>query len=161
MIQKKVAIIGATGVGKTSLIRQYVEGIFSEKYLTSIGVKIDKKLIELESKKVQFMIWDIEGIDQFSSFNTKYLRGTSGVIIVADVTRSSSFNEASTILLDVKKQLDIPCILACNKTDLTELPTDDTLKETTEKFNFVYETSAKTGKNVEAMFYQLATAVCE
>ncbi|MGJ8679827.1 Rab family GTPase, partial [Paraglaciecola sp.] len=63
MIQKKICILGASGVGKTSLIKQYVEGIFSEKYLTSIGVKIDKKIVELDSSSVQLMIWDIEGID--------------------------------------------------------------------------------------------------
>ena len=84
MIQKKICMLGASGVGKTSLVKQYVEGIFSEKYLTSIGVKIDKKQIETAKHIVQLMIWDIEGIDRYCGFQAKYLRGASAFIIVTD-----------------------------------------------------------------------------
>ena len=88
MIQKKICVLGASGVGKTSLIKQYVEGIFSEKYLTSIGVKIDKKQVQCESHTVQFMLWDIEGIDRYCGFQPKYLRGASAIIIVAGIDLS-------------------------------------------------------------------------
>ena len=63
MIQKKVCILGPTGVGKTSLIKQFVEGIFSEKYKTTIGVKIDKKQVNKDGRGVQLLLWDLEGID--------------------------------------------------------------------------------------------------
>ncbi|MEP2652993.1 MAG: Rab family GTPase, partial [Paraglaciecola sp.] len=90
MMQKKICLLGSSGVGKTSLIKQYVEGIFSEKYLTSIGVKIDKKQVETESGQVKLMIWDIEGIDRYCGFQPKYLRGAAAYIIVSDQTRSQS-----------------------------------------------------------------------
>ena len=93
MIQKKICMLGPTGVGKTSLVKQYVEGIFSEKYLTSIGVKIDKKQVERNGSTVQLMLWDMEGIDRYCGFNPRYLRGASSFFIIVDQTRYQSLVE--------------------------------------------------------------------
>lgn len=163
MIQKKICILGASGVGKTSLIKQYVEGIFSEKYLTSIGVKIDKKIVESQLGSVQLMIWDIEGIDRYCGFQPKYLRGASAFIIVTDKTRSQSLVEGADIFRMVKDVSDIPGILALNKSDLetTWHWSDAEVEEIKHGFVTSFDTSAKTGQSVEDMFSYLAKILTE
>ena len=66
MIQKKICLLGASSVGKTSLVKQFVEGIFSEKYLTTIGVKIDKKTLSIANEQVNLLLWDMEGNDRYN-----------------------------------------------------------------------------------------------
>ena len=163
MIQKKICLLGATGVGKTSLVKQYVEGIFSEKYLTSIGVKIDKKQIETDKQSVQFMIWDIEGIDRYCGFQAKYLRGAAAFIIVTDHTRAQSLVEGLEIFEMVKDVADVPCILAINKTDLPASWhwSESELEEIKHSFSHFFNTSAKTGDGVETMFSYLAQVLTE
>lgn len=161
MLQKKICILGPTGAGKTSLIKQYVEGIFSEKYHTSIGVKIDKKMVHSSFTPVQLMIWDLEGIDKYCGFNPRYLRGASAVILVADYTRFGSIAEVMEIFAVCKKTQDIPAILAINKTDLAPSMNwdDNILQKHCQAFDDVFLTSAKTGKDVERMFEALANMV--
>ena len=163
MIQKKICLLGATGVGKTSLVKKYVEGIFSEKYLTSIGVKIDKKEIELASNKIQFMLWDIEGIDRYCGFQAKYLRGASAYILVTDQTRSQSLIEGYEIQQMVKEVADIPGILAINKSDLEASWhwSDEEIEQIKSSFALSFNTSAKTGEGVESMFTELAKLLLE
>lgn len=163
MMQKKICLLGASGVGKTSLIKQYVEGIFSEKYLTSIGVKIDKKQVETKSGQVKLMIWDIEGIDRYCGFQPKYLRGASAYIIVSDQTRSQSLLEGVEIQKMIKEVTDIPGLLAINKSDLPETWhwSEKELEEIQSGYEKTFHTSAKTGENVEAMFTHLAQLIAE
>ena len=163
MIQKKVCLLGASGVGKTSLVKQFVEGMFSERYLTSIGVKVDKKVVALEALQVQLMLWDIEGIDRYCGFQPKYLRGASAYIIVTDKTRSQSLIEGMDIHQQARLVTDVPAVLAINKCDLDETWhwTDDELAEYGSQFNSVFYTSAKTGENVDAMFAFLAAHLTE
>lgn len=163
MIQKKICLLGATGVGKTSLVKQYVEGVFSEKYLTSIGVKIDKKQIVTDKQSVQFMIWDIEGIDRYCGFQAKYLRGAAAFIIVTDQTRSQSLVEGLEILKMVKDVADVPGVLAINKTDLPASWhwSDSELGDIKQGFSHFFNTSAKTGDGVETMFSYLAQVLTE
>jgi small GTP-binding protein len=163
MIQKKICLLGATGVGKTSLVKKYVEGIFSEKYLTSIGVKIDKKQIELATNSIQLMLWDIEGIDRYCGFQPKYLRGASAFILVADQTRSQSLIEGYEIQQMVKEVADIPGILAINKSDLEASWhwSDNEIEQIKSSFALSFNTSAKTGEGVESMFTELAKLLLE
>lgn len=158
MIQKKVCLLGASGVGKTSLVRRYVEGIFSDKYLTSIGVKIDKKRVELNGTQAQLMLWDIEGVDRYSGFNAKYLRGASAIIIVVDQTRTQSLHDGIEICRMAKGVAELPVALVVNKMDLPSGGAwQETLKETSAQwFDYQFDTSAKTGDGVEAMFLGVA-----
>jgi small GTP-binding protein len=158
MIQKKVCLLGATGVGKTSLVKQFVEGIFSERYLTTIGVKVDKKLVTTASQQVQLMLWDIEGVDRYCGFQAKYLRGASAYLVVIDHTRSQSLVEGMEIHRMAREVSDAPAILVVNKTDLEEgwHWNQDEILELQKQFLSCFRTSAKTGDQVEPLFSFLA-----
>ena len=158
MIQKKICLLGASGVGKTSLVKQYVEGIFSEKYLTTIGAKVDKKIVELVEKHVQLMIWDLEGIDRYCGFQTKYLRGAAAYAIITDQTRSQSLVEGMEIHTMAREVTDAPAILVINKADL-DVAWHWSEKEVNgyrQEFSACFTTSAKTGAEVENMFKCIA-----
>lgn len=158
MIQKKICLLGASSVGKTSLVKKFVEGIFNEKYLTSIGVKVDKKVVSVKKQEVQLMLWDIEGYDRYNVFQDKYLRGAAGYIIVVDQTRKNSLLEGMDIHSLVRKISNVPAILAINKSDLQAnwLLEDDQINQYLELFDFQFNTSAKTGNNVEEVFQAIA-----
>lgn len=162
MISHKLCLIGASAVGKTSLIRQFVDGIFSDKYLTSIGVKIDKKEVDANDAKVRFMVWDIEGTDKFSGFNPRYLNGASAYIIVLDQARSSSVYDA--LALYEKAKLVSPALpfLAINKSDLpTQISATQMDLLSSIGFEQIIQTSAKTGENVEQLFTNIALSLAK
>lgn len=158
MIQKKICLLGASSVGKTSLVKQFVEGIFNEKYLTTIGVKVDKKRVEVNGKSVQLMLWDIEGNDQYNVFQERYLRGAAGYIIVVDHTRSSSLLEGIDIHTLARQVTSAPAILVINKSDLPKQWhwQDKELEQYKDIFDHQFSTSAKTGEQVENMFQTMA-----
>jgi small GTP-binding protein len=148
MIQKKICMVGAYGVGKTSLVRRYVESIFDERYHTTVGVKIDKRDVTAGTETVRLMLWDLSGEDDFTRLRPSHLRGAAGYILVADGCRRSSV-EAAVLG-------PVPFVFALNKADLAEqwegaVSCDPCLSGWT-----VFETSAKTGQNVEPMFLNLA-----
>ena len=119
MIQKKICMIGASGVGKTSLIAKFVHSMFSDKYLTTVGVKIDKKTVSVDGAEVMLMIWDLEGDDEYQRLQTSYLRGTSGYLLVADGTRQITLDQAIEIQGRVAEAVGpVPFLLALNKADL-------------------------------------------
>ena len=159
MIQKKVCILGPTGVGKTSLVKQFVEGIFSEKYQTTIGVKIDKKQVNQQGRGIQLLLWDLEGIDRYCGFNPRYLRGASACIIVVDQTRSQSLLEGMEILEMAREHSpETPAFFVVNKTDLPSSWhwSESELASYAEKFTSLTKTSAKTGENVDELFETIA-----
>ncbi|XQW84285.1 Rab family GTPase [Thalassotalea piscium] len=158
MIQKKICLLGASSVGKTSLVKQYIQGVFDEKYLTTIGVKVDKKTVELDDQSVQLMIWDIEGNDRYNVFQKRYLRGVAGYIIVVDHTRSSSLLEGIDIHTLARQVTSAPAILVINKCDLNKEWhwQDEELRQYRDIFSHQFSTSAKTGEQVEDMFKAIA-----
>ncbi len=161
MIQKKICILGAAGVGKTSLTAQFVYSKFSEKYLSTMGVKIDRKQVEVGNTSVNLMIWDIHGEEKYKKITTSYLRGASGIITVIDGTRPDTVPTALEILERVEQDLGIiPNVFLINKADLTDawcIP-NDTIEELAQHHQStpVYKTSAKTGEHVEESFLKLA-----
>ena len=97
MIQKKICMLGGFSVGKTSLVARFVHSIFSEKYLTTVGVKIDKKVVKVRDEDVNLMLWDIYGEDEFQKIRMSYLKGSSGYLLVVDVTRKSTLDMACKV----------------------------------------------------------------
>jgi small GTP-binding protein len=119
MIQKKICMLGTSAVGKTSLVSKYVYSIFSEKYQTTLGVKIDNMIVSLENSEVKLMIWDLAGVDEFQSLRGTYLRGSGGYLLVADGTRNGTLDSAVEIQSTVVEAIgSVPFVLAMNKVDL-------------------------------------------
>lgn len=156
----KICMLGAFAVGKTSLVQRYVNSIFSEKYQTTLGVKIDKKLLEIRDQEIDLIIWDLAGEDEFLKVRSSYLRGSAGALLVVDGTRS----ETLEIALELKGKIfqevgEIPFILLINKSDLKDDWNIDL--ERLEEFKtdgwIIIETSAKADENVESAFQLLAT----
>lgn len=161
MLQKKICMLGATGVGKSSLVRRFVQSVYTDKYHTTIGVKIDKKTVEANGQTVNLMIWDVQGEDDGHKIRPAYLRGASGYLLIVDATRSETLQTAMAIQSNLDKDFpDIPFISIINKTDLTDeiklTPKDLTFKTWT-----ILQTSAKTGDNVENAFKMLSQKILE
>ncbi len=155
---KKICLLGASGVGKTSLVSRFVHQIFSEKYLTTIGVKVDKKQIEIDGAPVKLMIWDLAGEDEFEELQMKYTRGAQGCLIVVDGTRPQTFDTALSVHQRfVEQNGQLPCIFLFNKHDLTEewVVTEEDIAEVTGRGIPSFETSAKEGANVDEAFGEL------
>ena len=162
MIQKKVCMLGSFSVGKTSLVRRFVESIFSDTYLTTVGVKIDKKLLQVDGQDLTLMLWDIYGEDEFQKLRMSYLRGASGFLLVADGTRRATLDKALAIKEEAGKALGtVHSVIVLNKCDLSENWEIDPEKE--KEFAgrgwSVVRASAKTGEGVEEVFAALARAM--
>ena len=157
-------MVGAFATGKTSLVARFVQGIYSDKYQTTIGVKIDKKLVEAGGETVNMLLWDIHGEDEFQNVRMSYLRGSAAYLLVVDGTRRSSLETALNLKAKVAENIgDIPCIMAINKHDLVdewEIEEAD-IAELQEKGIEVVRTSAKTDKAVEDCFLRLAMMMIE
>jgi hypothetical protein len=112
-------MLGAFAVGKTSLVQRFVHSIFSEKYTTTLGVKIDKKSVEFEGQQVELILWDLAGEDEFLKVRTSYLRGSSGYLLVADGTRAETLDIAEQLSERVRGEIgELPFLLLINKCDL-------------------------------------------
>jgi small GTP-binding protein len=159
LIQKKICMVGAFAVGKTSLVRRFVKSIFDERYLTTVGVKIDKKILRIRDTDVMIMLWDLEGQDSFHNVRTSYMRGASGYFVVADGTDRNTLDIAADLQRTVEQTIGkVPFLLVLNKADLTESweVVDDDLQALSNAGVDVRLTSAKTGEGVEQAFQALA-----
>ncbi|HQQ13187.1 MAG TPA: Rab family GTPase [Bacteroidales bacterium] len=160
MIKKKIAMLGAFAVGKTSLVQQYVHSIFSDKYQTTIGVKIDQKQITVSDQDITLMLWDLYGDDDFMKMKPTYLIGASGYILVADGTRSETIDVAMQLQeMAAATTNNAPFLLIINKSDLSETweIAPETILRLQQKGWIVLLTSAKKNLMVEEAFQKLAS----
>ena len=156
-------MLGAYAVGKTSLVQQYVYSIFSGKYQTTIGVKVDKKRLQIDDQTVDLILWDLAGEEESINVRSSYLRGSAGAVLVADGTRGETLN----VVFDLQRKLfaevgEVPVVLLVNKSDLTEHWDIDRNRLSELKNNGwrVFETSAKNGSNVNRAYQALALELC-
>jgi small GTP-binding protein len=164
MIKKKVCMLGAFAAGKTSLVERFVKSIFSEKYLTTVGVKIDKKLMCFDNQEIELLLWDIHGEDEFQEVRTSYLRGAAGCLLVVDGTRAATLNTANCLRERVEETVGrIPSILLFNKVDLVDAwEIESSVFEDLSRKNWpFFKTSAKTGEAVEEAFQTLTKRMLE
>ncbi|MEA2048843.1 MAG: Rab family GTPase [Campylobacterota bacterium] len=153
MIRKKVLLLGDFSVGKTSLIQRYIDDTFDDKYLTTIGVKISKKLLILDEVEYELLIWDIEGATSIKKIPPTYFKGASGAIFVCDVSRLETIenlNEHINTFLMINNNARY--VIAYNKEDLLTVAQ----KEVLNLAGNTFLTSAKEGSNVEKLFMTLA-----
>jgi small GTP-binding protein len=151
----KIVILGHFGVGKTSLIRQYVDASFSEEYLETVGVNIKKKDVTINDNAITLAIWDIEEHSEMASARASYLLGASSFIYVFDVSRPETYANLGRQMKYLKEHFPgIPIQVFGNKCDKLEDKVSKAFFETP-PFNRYMFTSAKTGENVEEGFMQL------
>lgn len=156
MLKKKICIVGSFGVGKTSLVRRFVDSIFDESYLATVGVKIDRKDVRIGSTAVTLVLWDLAGEDDLAQLNVSHLRGSSGYILVADGCRATTLAKAIDIQGRIAQLLGpLPFVIVVNKADLRDQwEVKGAIVE--ERGWTTFETSAKAGSGVEEMFQHLA-----
>jgi small GTP-binding protein len=157
-VAKKICLIGRFAVGKTSLVKRFIDDQFGEKYKTTVGVSISTKDIVIsDDEEISMVIWDIAGFEQDGHYQ-HYLRGVHGVIWVIDGTEPESFEILDIITQSIPEIKSIPSVCFVNKSDLKDdwLITENELEQLKE-FNYsVLLSSAKTGANVEKGFIDLA-----
>lgn len=162
-IRKKICMLGAFGVGKTSLVRQFVFNKYEDKYLSTIGVLISQKQLPPFRKsdsgrieQLEFIIWDLANIEKYNKMTKNYFRGAAGAIAVCDLTRAHTFEEIDQLLnkfLEINPKSRI--VLAGNKIDLVDqqLIEMERFLHLSDSYQTTYTlTSAKTGENVEQLF---------
>lgn len=148
-------MIGAFAVGKTSLVQRFVNSIFSEKYQTTIGVKIDQKNMVVDGKELTLLLWDIHGEDDFMKVKPTYLIGSSGYLLVIDGTRKDTLATAVRLQeMASSMTKGAPFVTLINKSDLaTEWEiTDEDLEDLRNKGWDILLTSAKEDFKVEEAF---------
>ena len=156
---RKICMIGDFAVGKTSLVARFVHSTFGERYLSTVGVKIDTKLVILPSgDALKMVLWDIAGKSEFARIDTSYLRDASGYLLVADGTRPETLDSAAELQAAADAQLGrVPFVVLLNKADLGErwALSDDRLAALTSRGWRHSRTSALSGAGVEEAFHRL------
>jgi len=159
VIQKKICMVGVFATGKTSLVQRFIYSKFSEKYHSTVGVKIDRKEIEVAGTQVNLLLWDLAGQDKFHNVQGSYLRGSSGIFFVVDGTRRETLTELAGLRALVRESVgEVPAVIAINKADLEEqwqLGQGD-FDSLFGEGRHVLKTSAKSGVGVEEAFLWLA-----
>jgi len=163
-LSKKVCLLGDFAVGKTSLVRRFVYDLFEDKYLSTIGVKVSRKVVAVPSDgaaiDLTIMLWDLADSKEFDSIRASYLRGTAGAVAVCDLTRPSTVDGLHKYSRDLRAvNPGAHLILAANKTDLTDQQAVTRAQIEAAALDIrapFYLTSARTGENVDEIFRHMA-----
>ena len=158
MIKHKVSMLGAFAAGKTSLVQRFVTGIFSDRYQTTIGVRIDKREVHVDGHDVLLMLWDLQGEDDVHTVPLNHVRGSSAFLLVADGTREHTLDTALRLRDEVCQLLgDVPCLLLLNKDDVAAdwQIRDERIAALHASGLAIVRTSAKTGALVANAFADL------
>ena len=162
----KYIIIGDAAVGKSNLLLRYAHGQFKDEYQLTIGVEFGAKNISINDKIYRIQIWDTAGQENFRSITRAYYKNSVCALVVYDITNRDSFNNISNWIEDCKNQSPktIFMVLVGNKSDLSDkrVISIDEGRELAEKYNMIFfETSAKTGDNVDLIFFKSAEEIAK
>ncbi|MHA2281491.1 MAG: Rab family GTPase [Promethearchaeota archaeon] len=166
-INYKVIVCGDPSVGKTSTILRITDNAFIRTYIPTLGVSISEKQIKITDENVNLIFWDIAGQSKFEVMRRHFYQGAEGIIVIFDLTNRKSFESVSEWYRDIKKHLEIyqktiVGFILGNKEDLVnerKVPAEEA-KKVAKSLNIEYiETSAKTGKNLEKIFYRIADSL--
>merc|ERR1719343_1764218 len=160
----KLVFLGEQAVGKTSVITRFMYDTFDNNYQATIGIDFLSKTMYLEDRTVRLQLWDTAGQERFRSLIPSYIRDSSGAIVVYDITDRRSFLNTAKWIEDVRSERgsDVVIVLVGNKTDDSErrqVSTEEGEEKAKENGVMFWETSAKMGTNIKALFRQLAQAL--
>jgi len=160
-MMKKIMLLGDNAVGKTSLVRRFVYDEFDDKYISTIGAKVTKKVVEIERRGILYrttlMIWDVLGQKGFEKTHRKFLEGCDGALLVFDLTRTETFDNIWNYWIPlVEEVVGAGMIILGNKSDLEWAIDRERIREMAERYGLPYYiTSAKTGYGVEDVFREI------
>ena len=159
----KLILIGSSGVGKSSILKRYIQKIFEEEYTCTIGVDFFMKSLNISNKSIKLQLWDTAGTEKFKSITTGYYRGANAAFVVFDLTYKSSFESVSEWIQNYYKYSNPDSekyvILIGNKSDLKEKReiSEEEIYDFAKNNKIKYfETSAKNGENIDECFYFIA-----
>lgn len=165
MIQRKVCLLGAHAVGKTSLVQRSVRGVFDERYLTTIGVRVDRLTLDAMTPPCTLVLWDLHGEDRFQQVEQSYLRGAQGVVFAFDPSRPATLDVVVALEARLAPLVGaLPRVVVATKADLAATWAIDR-GDFPERLGArlaaapLHVTSAKTGEGVEAAFAALARSL--
>ena len=162
-IDLKILLVGDTSVGKTSILSKYIDDIFEENQISTIGVEYKVKSLIINGRKINLRIWDSSGQERFRSITQSFFRNAEGILYIFDLTEKKTFEGVKQWLIDSESyDLNIKKILVGNKVDLVEKRKvekeiiDNFVKKIQLKY---YEMSAKDGTNIDNVFRELAEMI--
>ena len=162
----KVLLLGNSDVGKSSLLLRYVDSVWSDTFVPTIGVDFKVKTIEIGGKKVKLQIWDTAGQERFRTVVSTYFRGAHGIFLIYDITNRDSFKNLENWLIEIEKNAseNVLKILIGNKNDLEDerdiTPDEGKAFANRNGMQFI-ETSAKMNTNVNEAFETLGKLMIE
>lgn len=166
-LTKKICLIGDFAVGKTSLVRRFIESRFDDRYLSTIGVRVSRKVLTINGNipnTLTLMVWDTVGGDAFDSMLLNYYRGSGGALLVCDLTRSETLSSLTHYADTFRKvNPDAHFVVIGNKVDLTAQRTvaDEQIAATAAAYQAPwFVSSAKTGMHVDTAFETLGSMIC-
>ena len=162
----KIVVVGASGVGKTSLVQRLVDGTYSEEKQSTVGVEFKTYSVTTDLETAKFSIWDTAGQERFRSVSKAYFRGAAGGVLCFSIDNQTSFADLDAWLNDLQSLAspNAAILMIGNKCDLASerQVTQDEAKDFAERHGIEYlETSAKNGKNVSEAFVRLAKTLAE
>lgn len=168
-VSKKVCLLGDFAVGKTSLVRRFVHNLFDDRYLSTIGVKVSRKVFVLprgsDIVELTLMLWDLAGSEEFDDVRTSYLRGASGAILVCDMTRQATLDNLRGYAASLRAaNAEARLVVAANKHDLVDQHQvrEQQVADLAATLGAPwYLTSARTGTSIEDAFRHLSRLIIE
>lgn len=155
----KILTLGESTVGKTSIVERYIDNTFKEQFISTLGTDYRTKFIQFNNTKIQLDIWDTAGQERFKEITIQYLKQTSGIMVIYDVTNRSSFLKVNDWFNHIKRESskNKSIVLVGNKIDLNyrEVSTEDGT-ELANKYNVPFiEVSAYNGTNIDQAYRAL------
>ena len=159
MTSKKIILTGNFSVGKTSLFNRFINDQFDDKYITTIGVKVNKKTVEIDGEEIALVLWDVAGEVSQDKVPTSYFLGSHGIIYVFDLTRPTTWMNIANDIEYLQGLLPYSALrIVGNKMDLATAEQIEAVKsQISIPWNIL--TSAKTGENVEPLFIELTKEI--